>query len=162
MPNELCVENEVHVIESPRLRLLEYRSSRSSCIALSAETLSANGCTTIVGIVRAITSCGNAVVVVVDVSVGATVVDVGVIDVEVVDVVVGRVVVVVVVVVVVTGVIEVDASATAPVLITFSALTRNKYNVSLISPVTVALSDVDTPSLNTDHTPELCTEYSTT
>ena len=159
MPNELCVENEVHVIESPRLRLLEYRSSRSSCIALSAETLSANGCTTIVGIVRAITSCGNAVVVVVDVSVGATVVDVGVIDVEVVDVVVGRVVVVVVVV---TGVIEVDASAVAPVLIALSALTRNKYNVSLISPVTVALSDVDTPSLNTDHVAEPDTEYSTT
>ena len=45
--------------------------------------MSANGCTTIVGIVRALTSCGNAVVVLVDV----------VVDVEVADVVVGRVVV---------------------------------------------------------------------
>ena len=48
--------------------------------------LSANGCTTIVGIVRAITSCGNTVVVVMDVFAGATVVDVEVVDVEVVDV----------------------------------------------------------------------------
>ena len=71
-------------------------------------------------------------------------------------------VVVVVVVVVVAGVIEVDASATLPVFTTFSALTRNEYDVSFTRPVTVALSDVDTPSLNTDHTPELCTEYSTT
>ena len=143
--------------------------------------MSANGCTTIVGIVRALTSCGNAVVVLVDV----------VVDVEVADVVVGRVVVafvvvgatvvvvvgatvvvvvvvvvvlvvVVVVVVVVTGVIEVDANAATPVLTALSALTRNEYDVSFTRPVTVALSDVDTPSLNTDHTPELCTEYSTT
>jgi len=147
--------------------------------------LSANGCTTIVGIVRAITSCGNAVVVLVDVVVvaivvaGATVVDVKVADVvgrvvvafvvvgatvvEVVGVTVVVVeVVVVVVVVVVTGVIEVDANAATPVLTALSALTRNEYDVSFTRPVTVALSDVDTPSLNTDHTPELCTEYSTT
>jgi hypothetical protein len=149
--------------------------------------LSANGCTTIVGIVRALTSCGNAVVVLVDVVVvaivvaGATVVDVKVADVvgrvvvafvvvgatvvEVVGVTVVVVVVevvVVVVVVVVTGVIEVDANAATPVLTALSALTRNEYNVSFTRPVTVALSDVDTPSLNTDHTPELCTEYSTT
>ena len=70
-------------------------------------------------------------------------------------------VVVVVVVVVVTGVIEVDASAVAPVLTALSALTRNEYDVSLMSPVTVALSDVDTPSLNTDHVAEPDTEYST-
>jgi hypothetical protein len=109
--------------------------------------------------------------VLVDVVVVATVVDV-----EVADVVVGRVVVgatvvvvvvvvlvvVVVVVVVVTGVIEVDANAATPVLTALSALTRNEYDVSFTRPVTVALSDVDTPSLNTDHTPELCTEYSTT
>ena len=148
---------------------------------MSAEMLSANGCTTIVGIVRALTSCGNAVVVLVDV----------VVDVEVADVVVGRVVVafvvvgatvvvvvgatvvvvvvvvvvlvvVVVVVVVVTGVIEVDVDAAMPVLTALSALTRNEYDVSFTRPVTVALSDVDMPSLNTDHTPELCTEYSTT
>jgi hypothetical protein len=147
--------------------------------------LSANGCTTIVGIVRALTSCGNAVVVLVDVVVvaivvaGATVVDVKVADVvgrvvvafvvvgatvvEVVGVTVVVVeVVVVVVVVVVTGVIEVDANAATPVLTALSALTRNEYDVSFTRPVTVALSDVDTPSLNTDHTPELCTEYSTT
>jgi hypothetical protein len=137
--------------------------------------LSANGCTTIVGIVRALTSCGNAVVVLVDVVVvaivvaGATVVDVEVADVvvgsvvvEVVVVVVVVLVVVVVVVVVVTGVIEVDANAATPVLTALSALTRNEYDVSFTRPVTVALSDVDTPSLNTDHTPELCTEYSTT
>jgi hypothetical protein len=137
---------------------------------LRAEMLSANGCTTIVGIVRAITSCGNAVVVLVDVVVVAIVVAVAtVVDVEVADVVVGRVVVVVVVlvvvvvvVVVVTGVIEVDANAATPVLTALSALTRNEYAVSFMRPVTVALSDVDTPSLNTDHTPELCTEYSTT
>ena len=135
----------------------------------------ANGCTTIVGIVRAITSCGNAVVVLVDVVVvaivvaGATVVDVEVADVvvgsvvvEVVVVVVVVLVVVVVVVVVVTGVIEVDANAATPVLTALSALTRNEYDVSFTRPVTVALSDVDTPSLNTDHTPELCNEYSTT
>ena len=138
--------------------------------------LSANGCTTIVGIVRAITSCGNTDVVLVDVVVVAIVADV---DVEVADVVVGRVVVgatvvgatvvevvvvvvVLVVVVVVTGVIEVDANAETPVLTALSALTRNEYDVSFTRPVTVALSDVDTPSLNTDHTPELCTEYSTT
>ena len=72
------------------------------------------------------------------------------------------VVVVLVVVVVVTGVIEVDANAETPVLTALSALTRNEYDVSFTRPVTVALSDVDTPSLNTDHTPELCTEYSTT
>ena len=144
---------------------------------MSAEMLSANGCTTIVGIVRALTSCGNAVVVLVDV----------VVDVEVADVVVGRVVVafvvvgatvvvvvsatvvvvvvvvvVLVVVVVVTGVIEVDVDAAMPVLTALSALTRNEYDVSFTRPVTVALSDVDMPSLNTDHTPELCTEYSTT
>ena len=137
--------------------------------------MSANGCTTIVGIVRALTSCGNAVVVLVDVVVvaivvaGATVVDVEVADVvvgsvvvEVVVVVVVVLVVVVVVVVVVTGVIEVDANAATPVLTALSALTRNEYDVSFTRPVTVALSDVDTPSLNTDHTPELCTEYSTT
>ena len=136
--------------------------------------LSANGCTTIVGIVRAITSCGNAVVVLVDVVVVAIVVAVAtVVDVEVADVVVGRVVVgrvvvgrvvvvVLVVVVVVTGVIEVDANAATPVLTSLSALTRNEYDVSFTRPVTIALSDVDTPSLNTDHTPELCTEYSTT
>ena len=144
--------------------------------------LSAKGCTTIVGIVRAITSCGNTDVVLVDVVVVAIVVAVAtVVDVEVADVVVGRVVVamvivgatvvvvvvvvlvvVVVVVVVVTGVIEVDANAETPVLTALSALTRNEYDVSFTRPVTVALSDVDTPSLNTDHTPELCTEYSTT
>ena len=142
---------------------------------MSAEMLSAKGCTTIVGIVRAITSCGNAVVVLVDVVVVAIVVAVAtVVDVEVADVVVGRVVVgatvvevvvvvvVLVVVVVVTGVIEVDANAETPVLTALSALTRNEYDVSFTRPVTVALSDVDTPSLNTDHTPELCTEYSTT
>ena len=139
--------------------------------------LSAKGCTTIVGIVRAITSCGNAVVVLVDVVVVAIVVaGATVVDVEVADVVVGRVVVgatvvvvevvvlvvVVVVVVVVTGVIEVDANAATPVLTALSALTRNEYDVSFTRPVTVALNDVDTPSLNTDHTPDLCTEYSTT
>ena len=149
---------------------------------MSAEMLSANGCTTIVGIVRAITSCGNTDVVLVDVVVVAIVVAVAtVVDVEVADVVVGRVVVamvivgatvvvvvvvvlvvVVVVVVVVAGVIEVDANAETPVLTALSALTRNEYDVSFTRPVTVALSDVDTPSLNTDHTPELCTEYSTT
>jgi hypothetical protein len=148
---------------------------------LRAEMLSANGCTTIVGIVRAITSCGNTDVVLVDVVVVAIVVAVAtVVDVEVADVVVGRVVVamvivgatvvvvvvvvlvVVVVVVVVTGVIEVDANDATPVLTALSALTRNEYDVSFTRPVTVALSDVDTPSLNTDHTPELCTEYSTT
>ena len=148
---------------------------------MSAEMLSAKGCTTIVGIVRAITSCGNTDVVLVDVVVVAIVVAVAtVVDVEVADVVVGRVVVamvivgatvvvvvvvvlvVVVVVVVVTGVIEVDANAETPVLTALSALTRNEYDVSFTRPVTVALSDVDTPSLNTDHTPELCTEYSTT
>ena len=155
---------------------------------MSAEMLSANGCTTIVGIVRALTSCGNAVVVLVDVVVnkfvgatavvvvgatavvvrvvvamvivGATVVEVVGATVVVVEVVV--VVVVLVVVVVVTGVIEVDANAETPVLTALSALTRNEYDVSFTRPVTVALSDVDTPSLNTDHTPELCTEYSTT
>ena len=58
--------------------------------------------------------------------------------------------------------IDVDANATAPVLITLSALTRNEYDVSLMSPVTVALSEVDTPSLNTDHVTEPDTEYSTT
>ena len=149
---------------------------------MSAEMLSAKGCTTIVGIVRAITSCGNTDVVLVDVVVVAIVVAVAtVVDVEVADVVVGRVVVamvivgatvvvvvvvvlvvVVVVVVVVAGVIEVDANAATPVLTALSALTRNEYDVSFTRPVTVALSDVDTPSLNTDHTPELCTEYSTT
>lgn len=155
---------------------------------MSAEMLSANGCTMIVGIVRALTSCGNAVVVLVDVVVVAIVVAVAtVVDVEVADVVVGRVVVafvvvgatvvvvvsatvvvvvvvvvVLVVVVVVTGVIEVDVDAETPVLTSLSALTRNEYDVSFTRPVTVALSDVDTPSLNTDHTPELCTEYSTT
>ena len=146
--------------------------------------LSAKGCTTIDGIVRAITSCGNAVVVLVDevvnkfvgatavvvvsatavvvrvvvamVIVGATVVVVVVVVLVVV------VVVVLVVVVVVTGVIEVDVNAATPVLTALSALTRNEYDVSFTRPVTVALSDVDTPSLNTDHTPELCTEYSTT
>ena len=155
--------------------------------------LSANGWTMSEGIVRALTSCGNAVVVLVDVVVnkfvgatavvvvgatavvvrvvvamvivGATVVvevvgaTVVVVEVEV-EVVV--VVVVLVVVVVVTGVIEVDANAATPVLTALSALTRNEYDVSFTRPVTVALSDVDTPSLNTDHTPELCTEYSTT
>ena len=51
--------------------------------------MSANGCTTIVGIVRALTSCGNAVVVLVDVVVVAIVVAVAtVVDVEVADVVV--------------------------------------------------------------------------
>ena len=145
---------------------------------MSAEMLSANGCTTIVGIVRAITSCGNTDVVLVDVVVVAIVRAVAtVVDVEVADVVVGRVVVamvivgatvvvvvvvVLVVVVVVAGVIEVDANAAMPVLTALSALTRNEYDVSFTRPVTVALSDVDTPSLNTDHTPELCTEYSTT
>ena len=145
---------------------------------MSAEMLSAKGCTTIVGIVRAITSCGNAVVVLVDVVVVAIVEAVAmVVDVEVADVVIGRVVaasvvvgatvvvvvvVVLVVVVVVAGVIEVDANAAMPVLTALSALTRNEYDVSFTRPVTVALSDVDTPSLNTDHTPELCTEYSTT
>ena len=146
---------------------------------MSAEMLSAKGCTTIVGIVRAITSCGNTVVVLVDVVVnkfvGATaVVVVGatavVVRVVVAMVIVGAtvvvvvvvVVVVLVVVVVVTGVIEVDANAETPVLTALSALTRNEYDVSFTRPVTVALSDVDTPSLNTDHTPELCTEYSTT
>ena len=140
--------------------------------------LSANGCTTIVGIVRAITSCGNTDVVLVDVVVVAIVRAVATdVDVEVADVVVGRVVVamvivgatvvvvvvvVLVVVVVVAGVIEVDANAAMPVLTALSALTRNEYDVSFTRPVTVALSDVDTPSLNTDHTPELCTEYSTT
>ena len=151
---------------------------------MSAEMLSAKGCTTIVGIVRAITSCGNAVVVLVDVVVnkfvGATAVVVVsatavVVRVVVAMVIVGAtvvvvvvvvlvvvVVVVLVVVVVVTGVIEVDANAETPVLTALSALTRNEYDVSFTRPVTVALSDVDTPSLNTDHTPELCTEYSTT
>ena len=127
--------------------------------------LSANGCTTIVGIVRAITSCGNAVVVLVDVVVVAIVVAVAtVVDVEVADVVVGATVVeeVGATVVVVTGVIDVDANSATPVLTALSALTRNEYDVSFTRPVTVALSDVDTPSLNTDHTPELCTEYSTT
>ena len=139
---------------------------------MSAEMWSANGCTTIVGIVRAITSCGNTVEVVVVVAIVEAVAMV--VDVEVADVVVGRVVVgaivvevvvvvvVLVVVVVVTGVIEVDANAETPVLTALSALTRNEYDVSFTRPVTVALSDVDTPSLNTDHTPELCTEYSTT
>ena len=147
---------------------------------MSAEMLSANGCTTIVGIVRAITSCGNTVVVLVDVVVnnfvgatavvvvGATAVVVRVVvamvivGATVVVVVVVVLVVVVVVVVVVAGVIEVDANAETPVLTALSALTRNEYDVSFTRPVTVALSDVDTPSLNTDHTPELCTEYSTT
>jgi hypothetical protein len=136
--------------------------------------LSANGCTTIVGIVRAITSCGNAVVVVMDIFAGATVVDVEVVDVAVVDVVIGRVVaafvvvgaivvvVDVVVVVVVAGVIDVEANAATPVLTALRALTRNEYEVSFTRPVTVALSDADTSSLNTVHTPELCTEYSTT
>ena len=95
-------------------------------------------------------------VVVAMVIVGATVVVVVVVVLVVV------VVVVLVVVVVVTGVIEVDANAETPVLTALSALTRNEYDVSFTRPVTVALSDVDTPSLNTDHTPELCTEYSTT
>jgi hypothetical protein len=58
-------------------------------------------------------------------------------------------------------VIEVDASTVAPVLIALSALTRNEYDVSLTRPVTVALSEVDTPSLNTDHESESETEYST-
>ena len=147
---------------------------------MSAEMLSAKGCTTIVGIVRAITSCGNAVVVLVDVVVnkfvGATavvvvsatavvvrvVVAMVIVGATVVVVVVVVLVVVVVVVVVVAGVIEVDANAETPVLTALSALTRNEYDVSFTRPVTVALSDVDTPSLNTDHTPELCTEYSTT
>ena len=151
---------------------------------MSAEMLSANGWTMSEGIVRALTSCGNAVVVLVDVVVnkfvGATaVVVVGatavVVRVVVAMVIVGAtvvvvvvvvlvvvVVVVLVVVVVVTGVIEVDANAETPVLTALSALTRNEYDVSFTRPVTVALSDVDTPSLNTDHTPELCTEYSTT
>ena len=142
---------------------------------MSAEMLSANGCTTIVGIVRALTSCGNTVEVVVVVAIVVAVATV--VDVEVADVVIGRVVaasvvvgatvvvvvvVVLVVVVVVAGVIEVDANAAMPVLTALSALTRNEYDVSFTRPVTVALSDVDTPSLNTDHTPELCTEYSTT
>jgi hypothetical protein len=55
-----------------------------------------------------------------------------------------------------------NASAVALVLITLSALTRNEYDVSFTRPVTVALSDIDTPSSNNDHTPEPCTEYSTT
>ena len=138
--------------------------------------LSAKGCTTIDGIVRAITSCGSAVVVLVDEVVnkfvGATAVVVVsatavVVRVVVAMVIVGAtvvvvVVVVLVVVVVVAGVIEVDANAAMPVLTALSALTRNEYDVSFTRPVTVALSDVDTPSLNTNHTPELCTEYSTT
>ena len=142
--------------------------------------LSAKGCTTIDGIVRAITSCGSAVVVLVDevvnkfvgatavVVVSATAVVVRVVvamvivGATVVVVVVVVLVVVVVVVVVVAGVIEVDANAETPVLTALSALTRNEYDVSFTRPVTVALSDVDTSSLNTDHTPELCTEYSTT
>ena len=124
--------------------------------------------------------CGNAVVVIVvaivvaivDVLVEVTVVEVVVMFVdELAGVIVGVIVdptvvvvatVVVVVVVVVTGVIDVDANATAPVLITLSALTRNEYDVSLMSPVTVALSEVDIPSLNTDHVTEPDTEYSTT
>ena len=142
--------------------------------------LSANGWTMSEGIVRALTSCGNAVVVLVDVVVnkfvGATavvvvsatavvvrvVVAMVIVGATVVVVVVVVLVVVVVVVVVVTGVIEVDVNAATPVLTALSALTRNEYDVSFTRPVTVALSDVDTPSLNTDHTPELCTEYSTT
>jgi hypothetical protein len=137
--------------------------------------LSANGCTTIVGIVRAITSCGNAVVVLVDAVVVVVAIVVAVVDVAVVDVVIGRVVVAivvvvdvvvvvvdVVVVVVVAGVIDVEANAATPVLTALRALTRNEYEVSFTRPVTVALSDADTPSLNTVHTPELCTEYSTT
>jgi len=136
--------------------------------------LSANGCTTIVGIVRAITSCGNAVVVLVDAVVVVVAIVVAVVDVAVVDVVIGRVVaafvvvgaivvvVDVVVVVVVAGVIDVEANAATPVLTALRALTRNEYEVSFTRPVTVALSDADTPSLNTVHTPELCTEYSTT
>jgi hypothetical protein len=55
-----------------------------------------------------------------------------------------------------------NASAVALVLITLSALTRNEYDVSFTRPVTVAPSDVDTPSSSNDHTPEPCTEYSTT
>jgi hypothetical protein len=55
-----------------------------------------------------------------------------------------------------------NASAVALVLITLSALTRNEYDVSFTRPVTVALSDIDTPSSSNDHTPEPCTEYSTT
>jgi Na+(H+)/acetate symporter ActP len=132
---------------------------------LSADILSANGCTRSDGIERATTSCGTTVVVVavVEVVVGRTVV----VD-ELVEVVVGKtvvvvlVVVVVVVVVVVTGVIAESASAVAPVLTMLRALIRNEYDVSFTRPVTVALSDIDTPSSNNDHTPEPCTEYSTT
>jgi hypothetical protein len=94
--------------------------------------------------------------VVVVVVVGATVVVVVVV------VAVVLVVVVVVVVVVVTGVIAESASAVAPVLTMLRALIRNEYDVSFTRPVTVAPSEVDMPSSNNDHTPELCTEYSTT
>jgi hypothetical protein len=101
-----------------------------------------------------VVSAGTVVVVVVEdeVVVGKTVVVVLVV-VE---------VVVVVVVVVVTGVIAESASAVAPVLTMLRALIRNEYDVSFTRPVTVAPSDVDTSSSNNDHTPEPCTEYSTT
>ena len=152
---------------------------------LSADILSANGCTRSDGIERATTSCGTTVVVVVVVVkvvvvVGATVVVVAVVEVvvgrtvvvdELVEVVVGKTVVVVLVVVevvvvdvvvVVTGVIADNASAVALALTMLRALIRNEYDVSFTRPVTVAPSEVDMPSSNNDHTPEPCTEYSTT
>jgi hypothetical protein len=123
--------------------------------------------------VRATTSCGTTVVVLVDVLVEDEVVSAGTVVVVVVEdeVVVGKTVVVVLVVVevvvvdvvvVVTGVIADNASAVALVLTMLRALIRNEYDVSFTRPVTVAPSDVDTSSSNNDHTPEPCTEYSTT
>jgi hypothetical protein len=118
------------------------------------------------------TGAGSGAVVVVDVVVGATVVVVGatvvvvvvvgatvivvvvvVVGATVVVVVVGATVVVVVVVVVVgaVGVSESLISDGAPSPIALRAVTRNRYAVALVRPLTVAESEVDTPSLTVIH-----------
>ena len=119
------------------------------------------------------TGAGSGAVVVVDVVVGATAVVVGatvvvvvvvgaavvvvvvvvvVVGATVVVVVVGATVVVVVVVVVGTvGVSESLISDGAPSPIALRAVTRNRYAVALVRPLTVAESEVDTPSLTVTH-----------
>jgi hypothetical protein len=92
--------------------------------------------------------------VVVVVVVGATVVVVVVVGATVVVVVVGATVVVVVVVVVVVGAVGVSESLIsdgAPSPIALRAVTRNRYAVALVRPLTVAESEVDTPSLTVTH-----------
>ena len=96
---------------------------------------------------------GATVVVVVVVVVGATVVVVVVVVVgaTVVVVVVGATVVVVVVVVGTVGVSESLISDGAPSPIALRAVTRNRYSVALVRPLTVAESEAETPSLTVTH-----------